>query len=81
MAKSDLKDRIGEAVTELRCIAEIMAELGANAMQDNAMVPASWMIWLGACVSSATERTSDAIEAIDKPAQSETQKRRSSQRI
>lgn len=68
MAKSDLKDRIGEAVTELRCIAEIMAELGANATQDNAMVPASWMIWLGACVSSATERTSDAIEAIDKPA-------------
>ena len=65
MAKSDLKDRIGEAVTELRCIAEIMAELGANAMQDDGMVPASWMIWLGACVSSATERTSDAVEAID----------------
>ncbi len=65
MAKSDLKDRIGEAVTELRCIAEIMAELGANAMQDDGVVPASWMIWLGACVSSATERTSDTVEAID----------------
>lgn len=68
MIKSDLKDQIGQAVRELRCIAEIMADLGANAMQDDGEVPASWIIWLGACVSSATERASDVIEAIDKPA-------------
>jgi hypothetical protein len=66
MAEATPMDNIKEAMMEMQCISEIMTELGENATRDNGMLPATWMIWLGGCVSNAVAKVS---EAVDSPRQ------------
>ncbi len=61
---------LNEAIMDLRCISDIMAVLGENAMQDDGVIPASWMIWLSACLKEETQKALDALAALDKPVRS-----------
>lgn len=53
-----------EALTELRCISEIMAELGRNVVRNDGALPAEWVIWFGGCVGNATEKVVEALESL-----------------
>jgi len=44
--------------------------LGENAMQDDGVIPASWMIWLSACLKEETQKALEALAALDKPIRS-----------
>ena len=65
MAEATPLENITEAMMELRCISEIMTELGEDAIRDDGMLPAAWMIWLGGCVRSATAKVSDAMNGLN----------------
>ncbi len=67
MAKAPPAEDVAQALKELRCIAEIMTVLADNAVQNDETLPASWMVWLGSCVHHATEKMSDALDALNRP--------------
>lgn len=64
MTNPGARERLSDAVQEMEAIGEIMLELSQNPTRDDALVPAAWMRWLGACICDATKRASDALDDL-----------------
>jgi hypothetical protein len=51
------EDRISDAITDMLCISEIMVTLADVSAPDGGL-PATWMRFLGGCISDVADRVS-----------------------